>query len=100
MQGVVFTIFLRFYMKSRCLLLSIYNFVNSCPTYLFEVTGRSADSCLVQVKETIAREAASREQHKLDLGEREARDREGEDSEQLLSSAPPSEDTPGSTGNH
>ena len=55
---------------------------------------------MVQVKETIAREAASREQHKLDLGEREARDREGEDSEQLLSSAPPSEDTPGSTGNH
>jgi len=53
---------------------------------------------LVQVKETIAREAASREQHKLDLGEREARDREGEDSEQLLSSAPPSEDTSGSTG--
>ena len=60
-----------------------------------------ADSCLVQVKENIAREAASREQHKLerDLGEREARDREGEDSEQLLSSAPPSEDTGGSTGN-
>ena len=80
--------------------MSILQLCKTSLTYLVEVTGPAADSCLVQVKETIAREAASREQHKLDLGEREARDREGEDSEQLLSSAPPSEDTPGSTGNH